>query len=29
MKKTLILVLVLAFIPLLSFAELGLGASAY
>jgi len=29
MKKTLILVLVLAFIPLLSFAELGLGASAF
>jgi hypothetical protein len=29
MKKTLILVLVLAFIPLLSFADLGLGASAF
>jgi hypothetical protein len=29
MKKTLLLVLVLAFIPLLSFAELGLGASAF
>ena len=29
MKKTLILVLVLAFIPLLCFAELGLGASAF
>jgi hypothetical protein len=29
MKKTLILVLVLAFIPLLAFAELGLGASAF
>ena len=29
MKKTLILVLVLVFIPLLSFAELGLGASAF
>ncbi len=29
MKKTLILALVLAFIPLLSFAELGLGASAF
>ena len=29
MKKTLILVLVLAFIPLLTFAELGLGASAF
>jgi hypothetical protein len=29
MRKTLILVLVLAFIPLLSFAELGLGASAF
>ncbi len=29
MKKTLILVLVLAFIPLLSFAELGLGPSAF
>ena len=29
MKRTLILVLVLAFIPLLSFAELGLGASAF
>ena len=29
MKKTLILVLVLAFIPLLSFAELGLGASVF
>ena len=29
MKKTLILVLVLIFIPLLSFAELGLGASAF
>ena len=28
MKKTLILVLVLAFIPLLSFADFGLGASA-
>lgn len=29
MKKTLILVLVLAFIPFLSFAELGLGVSAF
>jgi hypothetical protein len=29
MKKTLILVLVLAFIPLLGFAELGLGGSAF
>jgi hypothetical protein len=29
MKKTLILVLVLAFIPLLSFADLGLGVSAF
>jgi hypothetical protein len=29
MKKTLILVLVLAFIPLLAFAELGIGASAF
>ena len=29
MKKTLILVLVLAFIPLFAFAELGLGASAF
>lgn len=29
MKKTLILALVLAFIPLFSFAELGLGASAF
>jgi len=29
MKKTLILVLVLVFIPLLSFAELGVGASAF
>jgi hypothetical protein len=29
MKKTLLLVLVLAFIPLLAFAELGLGASAF
>jgi hypothetical protein len=29
MKKTIILVLVLAFIPLLSFADLGLGASAF
>lgn len=29
MKRTLILVLVLAFIPLLSFADLGLGASAF
>ena len=29
MKKVLILVLVLAFVPLLSFAELGVGASAF
>jgi hypothetical protein len=29
MKKILILVVVLAFVPLLSFAELGVGASAY
>jgi len=29
MKKILILVLVLAFVPLLSFAELGVGASAF
>jgi hypothetical protein len=29
MKKTLILVLVLAFIPLLSFAEIGIGPSAF
>jgi hypothetical protein len=29
MKKIVILVLVLAFVPLLSFAELGVGASAY
>ena len=29
MKKTLILVLVLAFIPLLSFADFGIGASAF
>jgi hypothetical protein len=29
MKKTLIIVLVLAFIPLLSFADFGLGASAF
>ena len=29
MKKTLIIVLVLAFIPLLGFADFGLGASAF